>query len=138
MSSGLFDTATKALGSSINFRQLRHAVTSGNIANAETPGYKAKKLDFEGALSRAIEMEKKPHLYTTHPDHFAIGPGSMARVRADVYDNPDVNTTNDGNTVDMEKEMAKMAENSILYKGAVEAIRKKLGALKYAVTEGGR
>ncbi len=49
--SGLFDKTTNALATSLAMRQLRHNVTSSNIANAETPGYHAKKMDFEGALS---------------------------------------------------------------------------------------
>lgn len=135
--SGLFDKTTDALSSSVNFRQLRHDVTSANIANAETPGYKAQKADFEEALSRAIDTDGSAHLSTDNRDHFLIGPGAIGRARADVYDNPDVNTTNDGNTVDMEKEMASLAENSILYKATVQLINKKLASLRYAATEGG-
>ena len=40
----LFDKTTNGLASAINFRLLNHNVTSANIANAETPGYKAQKL----------------------------------------------------------------------------------------------
>ena len=43
----LFDKTTQALGASLNYRLLRHDVTSANIANAETPGYKAKVVEFE-------------------------------------------------------------------------------------------
>ena len=138
MSNSLFDKTVKALGSSINQRQLRQNVINSNIANAETPGYKAKKLDFEAALSRAIDLEGIGQMHTDHPDHFLIGKGAISRVRADVYDNPDVNVSNDGNTVDLEKEMATLAENSILYKAAVQLINKKLASMKYAITEGGR
>ena len=48
-----------------------------------------------------------------------------------------MNVTNDGNTVDLEKEMAALQENTILYKAALQLMNKKLGAMKYAVTEGG-
>lgn len=136
--SSIFDKTTNALGSSLNFRSLRHNVTSANIANAETPGYKAKVLDFEDALVRAIDMEGWNKPATSSEDHFAMGPGAISRTRADIYDNPDVAVNNDGNTVDMERELATMQENSILYKAALSLINKKLGALRYAVTEGGR
>lgn len=136
--SGLFDKTTKALGASINFRQLRQDVISSNIANAETPGYKAKKLDFEAALARAIDMHGIAESMTDSSDHMAIGEGAFSRIRADVYDNPDINVTNDGNTVDMEREMAELAENTILYKAALQLINKKLASLRYAATEGGR
>jgi flagellar basal-body rod protein FlgB len=57
-------------------------------------------------------------------------------LKADVYDNPDVAMNNDGNTVDMEREMATLNENSIRYKAATQLINKKLGKLKYAITGG--
>lgn len=134
----IFDRTTDALGSSLKLRSLRHNVVTSNIANAETPGYKAKVADFEDALVRAIDMESAQTGGVANPDHFAIGPGAISRARADVYDNPEGNVTNDQNTVDLEKEMATLQENSILYKAALQLINKKLGALKYAATEGGR
>lgn len=136
--SDLFDKTTDSLGASINLRLLRQSITSANIANAETPGYKAKKVDFEAALSRALDVAGLRKLDTSSGEHFATGQGSISRVKADVYDNPDINITNDGNTVDLEREMATLAENSILYKAALQLINKKLAALKYAATEGTR
>lgn len=138
MSRPLFDKTTSALGSSINLRLLRQAITSGNIANAETPGYKAKKVDFEEALARAIEVEGNKSWQKEDGDPFITGPGAISKIKADVYDNPDINVTNDGNTVDLEKEMATLAENTILYRAALQLINKKLAALKYTVTEGNR
>jgi flagellar basal-body rod protein FlgB len=139
MSTGsIFDKTTNALGASINFRSQRQNITSANIANAETPGYKAKVVDFEDALVRAIDMEGWNKEATTDDEHFAMGPGAISRTRTEVYDNPDANVSNDGNTVDMEKELATMQENSILYKAALNLINKKLGALRYAATDGGR
>lgn len=136
--SGLIDKTTDGLAAAINFRVLKNNVVTSNIANAETPGYKAKKLEFEGALSRALDTDGLGKMHTSHGDHASVGKGSISNLRADVYDNPDVNMSNDGNTVDLEREMSALAENTILYKAALELINKKLGALKYAVTEGRR
>lgn len=136
--SNMFDKTTSALQSSINLRGLRHSVTSSNIANAETPGYKAKKLDFEEALRRAVDLEGLVKDQAEHKDHFLMGDGRVGQVRADVYDNPDVNMSNDGNTVDLEREMAELAENTVLYKAALQLINKKLAAMKYVSTEGSR
>lgn len=136
--SEMFDKTTKALGAAINMRQLRHDVISSNIANAETPGYKAKRLDFEEALARAIDLEGLGAASADHPDHYPISPGAISRIKADIYDNPEINVTNDGNTVDMEREMSELAENTITYKAALQLINKKLAALRYAATEGGR
>lgn len=138
MSRAVFDKTTDALAASLNMRLMRQNVTSANIANAETPGYKAKKMDFEEALSRAIDHESLGRMHTSHRDHFLMGQGALSRVTADIYDNPDVNVSNDGNTVDLENEMAVLAENSILYKAALQLINKKLGTMKYAASDGGR
>lgn len=135
--SGLLDKTSQALQASANFRTLKNKVTASNIANAETPGYHAKVVDFEEALSRAIDHEGMGKMHTENDDHFLMGQGAISRARADVYDNPDINVTNDKNTVDLEKEMSALAENTVLYKAAIQLINKKLGALKYAVTEGG-
>ncbi|MEK7355032.1 MAG: flagellar basal body rod protein FlgB [Bdellovibrionota bacterium] len=134
----LFDKTTRALGASLQLRQTRNSVISANIANAETPGYSAKKVDFEDALGRALTMEDAKAITGSDPAHFAMGPGAISRTKADVYDNPDASVNNDGNTVDLEKEMTSLAENSIAYKAAVQLINKKMAALKYAATDGGR
>lgn len=136
--SGLFDKTTGALGKSLDMRLLRNNVTSANIANAETPGYNAKKVDFEESLARALSLEEFGQVETTHESHFPVGRSAVDSIKADVYDNPDINHSNDMNTVDLEREMSTLAENTILYRTAVELIKKKLGSMKYAVTEGGR
>jgi flagellar basal-body rod protein FlgB len=132
----IFDKTTDALAAALNFRSIRHNVTASNIANAETPGYKAKVVDFEDALARAIDLEGLNK--GADPDDLAMGTGAISHSRADIYDNPEVNVTNDQNTVDLEKEMSSLQENSILYKAALQLINKKLGSMRYAVTEGGR
>ncbi len=131
----LFDKTTSALQTSLGMRQLRHNVTSSNIANAETPGYHAKKLDFEEALSRAIDLDGLKNMSTNHEDHMIVG-GKTARVRPDIYENPEGAVNNDGNTVDLEKEMSALSENAVLYKAALQLINKKMAALKYAASEG--
>ena len=136
--SQVYDKTAQALAASLKFRSLRHNVTASNIANAETPGFKAQKVDFEGALNRAIDLDGLRGMTTSSNEHFVVGGGSVAKTRADVYDNPDGATTNDGNTVDLENEMAVMQENSILYKAALQLMNKKLGTLKYAASDGGR
>jgi flagellar basal-body rod protein FlgB len=63
----LFDVTTDALGASLNYRLLRHNVTSANIANAETPGYKAKEVQFEDALARAVDLDGMNSLCRCEP-----------------------------------------------------------------------
>lgn len=135
--SQLFDNTTQALATSAQMRQLRHSIISSNVANAETPGYHAKKLDFEAALSRALRLENFGDPATSDGDRMAVGGGRISSVRPDIYENPEAAIANDGNTVDLERELAMLGENTILHKAALQLINKKLGAMKYAI-EGGR
>lgn len=134
--SQLFDKTTSALGTSLNMRLMRQNVISSNIANHETPGYHAKKLDFEEALSRALDLDGMRGMSTSSNEHFSVGGGSIGKTRPDIYENPEGAIGNDGNTVDLEREMSSLTENSIMYKAALQLINKKLASLRYAITEG--
>jgi flagellar basal-body rod protein FlgB len=136
MSNGLFDKTINGLASSIAARQVRNNVTASNIANAETPGYHARKVDFENALSRALDMDGMNSLSTSDNNHFAVGGLSAMKSKPDIFENPEGSVNNDGNTVDIEKEMSALSENAILYKAALQLINKKMAALKYAASEG--
>ena len=118
----LFDKTTQALGASLNYRLLRHNVTAANIANAETPGYHAMKVDFEDALARAVDL----------------GTAALGKERITVEENPEADVNPDGNTVNLDNEMVTMSENSTLYKAALSLINKKMAMLKYGITEGGK
>ncbi|HRO66330.1 MAG TPA: flagellar basal body rod protein FlgB [Pseudobdellovibrionaceae bacterium] len=131
----LFDKTAQALQTSLNMRQIKQSITSSNIANAETPGYHAQKMDFEEALSRSLDIDGLRSMSANHGDHFSVG-GKTARVRPEIYDNPEGAVNNDGNTVDLEKEMSALSENAIMYKAALQLINKKMAALKYAASEG--
>lgn len=127
------DKTMKALAASLNFRQMRQEVISSNIANADTPGYKAKRVDFEAALARALDVDGEMQMNTADPEHFDVGNGGFNNLEPEIYEDGNGVVSEDGNTVDREQEMAKMVENKILYDAAVQLLNKKLGMLKYAV-----
>ena len=133
---GLIDPTMLALSQNLNLRLQNQNVISGNIANADTPGYKAKTVNFEQAMREAMDdSEDGVKLETTSSEH--IGSKGPADVQADVYDDPNGIESLDGNTVDRAGEMSKMKENEILYNASIETLRKKLGMLEYGITEGG-
>lgn len=134
MSSG-FDPIIGALNTSMNLRLMNQNVISSNIANADTPGYKAKAMEFEGALREALGVGDGLRPEATAPGHIAREPTDP--VNPEIYDDPNGIESLDGNTVDRSAEMAKLAENQLLYDASVEMIKKKLGMLKYAIAEGG-
>lgn len=127
------DKTIKALAASLNFRQLRQEVIASNIANAETPGYKSKRVEFEAALARALDIDGKMEMNSADPRHFDVGNGGFDNLEPEVFEDPNGIVTADGNTVDRDKEMARMAENKILYDAAVQLLNKKLGLKKYVI-----
>ncbi len=127
------DTTIQALAASLKYREMRNNLITSNVANAETPGYKAKKIDFEEALARAINLDKLQNLNTQDERHFNVGGGGFSNLQPEVYEDANGVVSEDGNTVDVASEMALMAENKILYDAAVQLLNKKLGMMKYAV-----
>lgn len=128
------DKTLKALAASLNFRQMRQEVISSNIANADTPGYKAKRVDFEAALARALDVDGEMKMKTGDDEHFDVGSGGFDNLEPDIYEDSNGVVSEDGNTVDREQELAKMAENRILYDAAVQLLNKKIGLMKYTIS----
>lgn len=133
--SKILDSTIGALNTSMNLRMTNQNVISSNIANADTPGYKAKAVDFEGAFREALGAGDSLPLEGNHPDH--IVPRDTDPIDPEIFDDPNDVVSLDGNTVDRAEEMAKLSQNELLYKASVELSKKKLGMLKYAIGEGG-
>jgi flagellar basal-body rod protein FlgB len=125
------DKTTKALEAALKFREMRQELISSNVANAETPGYKAKRLDFEAAFARALDVDGQMPMNMSDEDHYNVGGGGFDNLQPEVYDDPSGIVSDDGNTVDREKEMALMAENKVIYDALVQLVNKKMGLKKY-------
>lgn len=136
--SDLFDKTTQALNSTIYFRLLNHNLITSNIANAETPRYKAKKMNFEEALSRALDLQNLNRMQSESKQHYHLHGNRFESLKPRIYENPDIKISLDGNTVKLENEITALAENTLLYKAALRLINKKIGLLKYVTSEGGK
>src|SRR6476620_8061505 len=130
-----FDPMIGALNTSLNLRLLNQNVISSNIANADTPGYKAKAVEFESALRDALGVDQRLAAEGTKGNH--IVHRSTDPVEPEIYEDPNGVESLAGNTVNRSSEMAKMAENQLLYDASTEMLKRKLGMLKYAISEGG-
>jgi flagellar basal-body rod protein FlgB len=130
-----FDPTIGALNTSLNLRTLNHDIISSNIANADTPGYKAKAMEFESALRDALAVGGELPMEAGDSRH--IVHRTTDPVDPEIYDDPNGVESLDGNTVDRADQMAKMAENQLMYDASAEMLKRKLGMLKYAITEGG-
>lgn len=135
MSDRVFDSTVGALNTSLNVRQLKQNITSSNIANADTPGYKAQAVEFEQAFRDALGVSNELRPAGDHTRH--VVPRDTDPIDPEVYDDPNGVESLDGNTVNRAKEMADMAENQQMYDVGVEMLKRKLGLIKYSITEGG-
>jgi flagellar basal-body rod protein FlgB len=127
------DKTLQAMTTALNFREMRQKLISSNIANANTPGFKAKKIDFEEALARALDVDGQMQMNASDGRHFNVGNGGFNNLEPEVYENPNGVVSENGNTVDVEAEMAVMAENKLMYDSLVQLINKKMGIMKYAI-----
>lgn len=127
------DKTFRALATSLKFREMRQELGASNVANAQTPGYKATKLDFEEALARATDVDGNLTMAASDERHFNVGGGGFNNLEPEIYEDPNGVVSENGNTVDVEAEMARMAENKIMYDTTVQLINKKLGLMKYAI-----
>ena len=136
----LFDKVVKGLGASLSLRLQNTNVLSSNLANIDTPGYKSQTLKFQDILTGIIEKGGPTDLDTTHNQHFNINgriAGGGIKYEGVTENTKGISPSLDGNTVDLDKEMAHMAENTIMYSASAKMMKKKLSILKYAVQDGG-
>lgn len=134
---GIFNFSDRLQMASLDQRLKRSEVISGNIANAETPGYRALGYDFEEQLASLARLDNKLPLKVSNLSHFKNSfTKADGSIKPDVYVKPQESIGEDGNTVDVDDEMARMAQNQILYRSAVEIVNRKVGMLKYAINGG--
>lgn len=127
------DKTLQALAAAAKFREMRQEIISSNIANSEVPGYKAKRLDFEEALARALDVDGELTMKMTDPKHFNVGGGGFNNLKPELRESTSGVVDDTGNTVDVQDEMARQAENKIMYDAIVQLMNKKLGLMKYVV-----
>ena len=118
----------------LDLRYQRQQLLASNIANADTPHYKPMDLAFEGAL-KDVEREGdgSAGLDRTDGTHLAAtGGGPLPE--ADVVSRSDVENTLDGNGVDLDREVARFAENKAHYDVTVESTRRRFAVLNYVIS----
>ncbi len=121
----LFDRTNEVLQRSMDIRTSRHRVLSSNVANSETPDFHSQDIPFEKIVERSIEAQSVIALRRTHENHF---PGGLQfEIEVETGSEP----------VNIDKEMAKLAENNLRFNADVQALIKKLEGLRYAI-EGGK
>jgi len=126
------DNALSFQQTALGMRAYRQQVLAGNIANADTPNYKARDFDFASALNDALAGRAEGALSVARTDaaHLAGKDGSVPVSLK--YRRP-AQSSADGNTVEMDLERAEFAENAIRYEAGLTFITHQLKMLGLAV-----
>ena len=117
----------KVHSESLALRSKRNEILSSNIANAGTPNFKAKDLDFTEMLSNKMGFGE---VNTTNKKHFKMSIGSNEQ---GVKFRQNVTPSKDGNTVELAVEQMQFAENSMRYTSTVNFLNGKINKIMSAI-----
>ncbi|ASG66303.1 flagellar basal body rod protein FlgB [Idiomarina piscisalsi] len=117
----------------LGIRTQRAELIANNIANADTPGYKAKGLDFQQALQQAQRGIETHKMARTHEKHFNVEIKPQGTEKFRVPNQPD---TGDGNTVDVQLEQNLYAQNALEYEMTMNFLDGKISGVKKALGGG--
>jgi len=136
----LFDKTIGTLERALDARLLRHNVLAGNLANAETPGFVPREVDFAAAMAQATAARPATGAVAGAGPAGDIplalagsGPGPAG---SPVVAAQGTGAGLDGNAVDVDRALTALAENAIQYGATARAAGKKLAILRYAASDG--
>ncbi|WP_339726279.1 flagellar basal body rod protein FlgB [uncultured Paraglaciecola sp.] len=116
----------------LQVRTDRMEVLAGNLANANTPGYKARDIDFQKAMKSA-QQSRGQNLTRTHDNHIKGSIQSSGELQFRIPNQPD---TGDGNTVDVQVERNTFLDNGLRYQAGMEFLGGKIKSMKKAISGG--
>ena len=121
-------------GNALSMRGERQRVLASNIANADTPGYKARDFDFGAALEKATANRSSggQGMHVTDARHISSASGGTPTEADMQYRNP-VQPSADGNTVDMNGERQRFMDNSVHYRADLQILGSQIKGLKSAM-----
>ncbi len=118
-----FDKLTGVHEQALNIRTKRNELLASNLANADTPGYKARDIDFKAALSEANFNQQGAFMKKTHDRHMSNGMPGLPGVEL-LYRQPSQPSL-DGNTVDAQVEQAEFGENALRYQASLHFLDRR-------------
>lgn len=127
----IFGGTVDSLEQALNFSVAQNKAIAQNIANVDTPNYKAKNVVFKDVLAQASENSFAAK--RTHPRHI---PFSETSKGFEIQVNRNSTYNHNGNNVDMDQEMSKLAENQIYYNSMVDRFNGKMQSLQTVIRGG--
>lgn len=128
------DKTPLLLKKNLDFQSQRNLLIASNISNVNTPGFKALDVRFEDQLRDAVGSEDTLALKTTHERHFGPSRDSIKKMQPEVFEEIDA-ARSDGNNVNIDKEMLKLAETQIKYNATIQLMAKRGSAIRVAISE---
>ncbi|NMA24870.1 MAG: flagellar basal body rod protein FlgB [Clostridiales bacterium] len=126
-------SSVNTLQKALNASWLRNEVIGNNIANVDTPGFKASHVRFEELVSEALNLEGRLRMTVTDEKHIPSTAGGIENVAPEVVKDETTTTRLDGNNVNIDNEMVEMAKNSINYYAAVTKVNSEFRKLNTAI-----
>ena len=130
------DRTTQTLVSALDGLSTRQRVTNNNIANVNTPGFKASEVSFAGTLSQAMDEGSTLKLKATDPGHLSEQEGSAKTPK--ITTQTGTSQRVDGNNVDLEKEMVSLTETVLQYQTVSRLVSRRLAMTRTVIYEGKR
>jgi flagellar basal-body rod protein FlgB len=121
-----------ALAKSLDARMARQKTIADNIANVETPGYRRKEVKFEETLAAAIDKSRLSGT-RTNSGHIALGRTNVKDVQFEVSIPTDHTMPSGVNNVDIDYEMAQLAENQIGFSQALRLMKNSYAKINSAI-----
>lgn len=113
-------------GAALALREQRLQLLAGNLANADTPGYRAQDMDFTSALRAAMQPAAG--------GNSGVNDAISAAATGARYDRPGSQPSMDGNTVDGDREKAAFAQASLEYRASLSFVESKVRSMLTAIT----
>ena len=127
-----FDRSFSIHDDAMILRGKRSSLLASNLANADTPGYKARDIDFEQVLAR-VETQSETSRITMNTTHSAHLGSAGASLNGQVMFRNPLHASLDGNTVDSHVEQAKFAENAMMYQASFNFLNSKVKGMMKAI-----
>lgn len=124
-----FDKALGIHPQALLLREQRSEVLAANLANADTPNYKARDIDFQAMMKGEMETRRGLSLGTTHSGHINAYVPDDSNL---LYRQPN-QAAIDGNTVDAAEEQVRFSENSVMYLSSLRFMGDKFKGLNKAI-----
>ncbi len=129
------DPTLKILSYALDGLSMRQKAISNNIANVDTPNYKAERVSFESQLQAAIDNENSSGLTMTTTNTKHLGHATQFSPASMTVEQNSSTMRNDGNNVDIDLEMTSLAETTLRYQALAQLTGMKISLLKNIIRE---